>query len=692
MSTIAFRWAVYRVLSPDLLDREMLGAWLLYNDLVAIERRRTLAKRAYWALVGGYVPLLAQQREAEALARDRSLDRAAHFAAKKVVRDSHYELDRAMREAMNAHARAHADPAVARRKDRAKQLRAEHKARGEALTDAALGELLDAEPDCVSERDRLRIELARDAAERGVKPSAKTITRLQREAGLRGPDDWIDVAANAAAYAAYTARGVTFGTRALVSEAIERAVKDAHPMPPSFRRERVASCGLSQLAHGGVKELYSGENTQLRIEPLPDIGRRQAGSRRSGRRALVRVRLGSGAHRAPIFCDVEVVINRPLPEGAIVLQARIKRETLGVRVQHFVVLTCVVPDAFTARARPAHAGGTVAVDLGWRSLGSGDVRVGYAVDSAGREHELTLPRVRPRQRAHAKFAREHPERGPLLGRVRHAQGLHSVIDRAFASDVGGTKTGALYELEAWLATHATCLPEWLAEATKGIGRWESKERLVRLVETWSSRRFGGDDEIYARLAQWRLTWRHLYGWAAQERAKAIRVRNNYFRELARSLAHAYDTIIVTDTDFAATKRRKRADETDRPVMVDDLSRAIAQFAAPGELREAIESEAKRFGTLVARRASNTLSCHACGALCVFDRAVELEHTCEHCGVRWDQDKNAAINMLRNTAPPPKAEAKRERRSDGETTAPARATKKREKSRTKQRLAGRDAAE
>jgi transposase len=40
----------------------------------------------------------------------------------------------------------------------------------------------------------------------------------------------------------------------------------------------------------------------------------------------------------------------------------------------------------------------------------------------------------------------------------------------------------------------------------------------------------------------------------------------------------------------------------------------------------------------------TKRCHACGSMEEFDRR-ELTHTCSTCSLLWDQDYNAAMNML-----------------------------------------------
>ena len=41
----------------------------------------------------------------------------------------------------------------------------------------------------------------------------------------------------------------------------------------------------------------------------------------------------------------------------------------------------------------------------------------------------------------------------------------------------------------------------------------------------------------------------------------------------------------------------------------------------------------------------TATCHVCGTAEVWDQAAHVMHRCGQCGALWDQDHNAAINLL-----------------------------------------------
>ena len=72
----------------------------------------------------------------------------------------------------------------------------------------------------------------------------------------------------------------------------------------------------------------------------------------------------------------------------------------------------------------------------------------------------------------------------------------------------------------------------------------------------------------------------------------------------------------------------------------------ARVAAPGELRLLIKQAVqKRGGTLLEADPKNiTRRDHACGYL-DEERPTKLLHVCKGCGRSYDQDHNAAQNLL-----------------------------------------------
>src|SRR5882724_4703737 len=68
-----------------------------------------------------------------------------------------------------------------------------------------------------------------------------------------------------------------------------------------------------------------------------------------------------------------------------------------------------------------------------------------------------------------------------------------------------------------------------------------------------------------------------------------------------------------------------------------------RMTAVGELRHSLRFSGAK--VVFSKTADTTRECHRCGQLCEWDQAADLTHTCEHCGATWDQDDNAALNLL-----------------------------------------------
>ena len=610
--------------NADLVREHLSAAHRYYNALVEIERWRRSETERFWAERGGYAATLDEIATLTATARalPKGPERLALY---RQVDGIKAEVRRLQRETGLAQCPT---PEARRRKERAREMRAEAKARGQKLTDAELAAMLDREPDCVSPRDRLRLAIAAEYAARGVAVSGKVMVKRLRDAGLATLTDEIEQAAKARDYAAYQASGLSFGTRAVVVEAFSRAVKDSAPEAPAFKRfdEHAVSVGVDfKFADKFTGHLlFNGGNTRVSIERAGDPAGMQAGSRRSGRRAVLRLRIASNADKSPVWASFPIMLDRrKIPPEARVSNVRVSRARVGVHDRWSVVICVSLPAV--APAAPTRSG-AVAIDLTWRRLNSGAIRSAYWADEHGLCGSVELDEKTLR----------------AFDKARDVQGVNS---RLLHTSVSGVEGGIVVELANWLSTRDT-LPEWLAAVAPHVRRWRSGARLNRLVEHWHSNRFDGDEEMFAEMDAWRRTWRHLFEWGERGRENALARRLEIFRLAIKPLVERYGTVIVRGLKLADMKRRKRADQTDL-VLVDDNVRSVMQLAAPGIFREQIAGIAKRRGRHVITLDHDALPtrCHACGGTCAWDRKAHLAHECEHCGAEWDQHYNVARNML-----------------------------------------------
>jgi hypothetical protein len=92
--------------------------------------------------------------------------------------------------------------------------------------------------------------------------------------------------------------------------------------------------------------------------------------------------------------------------------------------------------------------------------------------------------------------------------------------------------------------------------------------------------------------------------------------------------------------------------TSRPPTVPGAAAAARQYrfiAAVSVLYSTLRHTFEREGGSAVRIKVNsaTLTCHACRAVDAWNPAVTLSHTCSSCSLTWDQDYNAAINVLQS---------------------------------------------
>ena len=357
--------------------------------------------------------------------------------------------------------------------------------------------------------------------------------------------------------------------------------------------------------------------TQARVEVLPLPEGAAPGGRRSKRpRALLHLRIGSEG-RAPVMVQVPFVLHRRPPADARVKWVYLVRSLRATHEEWSVQFVCA-REAW-AHADTAGASGVCGIDMGWRHLPDGSLRVAYVEGSDGYAEELRLP-------------------AEWLEAWQHAESLQSIRDREFAL--------ALARLRAWLAVQEE-LPEWLREATETLAQWRSPARLAGLAIRWRAARFDGDAEAFGPLEAWRAQDRHLYDWQAAERHKLLRRRDDLYRRFAARLRWRYERAGVEDTDWSGLFARPPAEEDTEAV----VRRWQARMASPGRLREILQHG----GPELVRRgaAGTTTTCHACGAGPApdWDAVRERMYRCALGHVR-DQDSNAALHLrdAANAAP------------------------------------------
>lgn len=474
-----------------------------------------------------------------------------------------------------------------------------------------------------------------DAARSARRTASSTLAdarRAAREGGaLATRIAEIDALANELRISARAHCGVYWGTYLLIEESVDRARKmplydGTAPNDPRFRRwENEGRIGVQVQGGLPVDRVHDATNRIIRIDPIdprawdPSAGRgerrRALGKVRDGTQARLHVRVGSDG-RDPVWASFPIVMHRPLPPGATIKRASVALRRVHDREIWTVDLTIDVaaPEPSVANA---HA---VGVDIGWRKMEDGSVRVGYAVGTDGWTLDARLPA-------------DH------MRRVEKCRDLASIRAKNFDA--------AREALAAWMERPeiAEILPAWLVTSTRNLRAWRSIARLSSVVRAWEAARFTGDDGAYAPIHAWWRQEEHLRFWECFQRRSVLNRQIDVFRNIGATLGRRYGTVVFESFDLRTFARQPAAEAPAE----NETARTNRQAVGVSRFREIVGTAFRtRGGSVVKEPAVDTTrTCHACLAAAAFDAASEVERTCPSCGVRWDQDENAARNLLRS---------------------------------------------
>ena len=417
-----------------------------------------------------------------------------------------------------------------------------------------------------------------------------------------GLDEW----ARAEAAEARRRRGCSWGTGGLIEESARQAGCLAQggsgvgDLPQFAPWDRVGRVGVQIQGGMSIAELQGGQDTQARL-----LG--------AGKWRQLWLRLGSTGGRKSIWAVWPVVLHREFPPGARIKWVRVHVTRVADRDQWSAQFVLDVP-APLAPPAPRN-GGTVAVDVGWRLFGE-EIRVASWVDDAGKSGELRLP-------------------AGILSHWHKTQDLQSIRAKNFN------------RARATLCARRSELPPALQEETTHAYAWKASRRLTGLVRRWSEARAPGDEALFEELEAWAQQERHLWMWEAFGRRNILRQRREIYRLFGRWLADTYATVVVEHLDMREFAEHPGEDEEEESPATKG-GRPQRFTVALSILRTTAERMVRAAGGewVKAPAAWTTQRCADCQRRERFDAAKEVVHTCSHCGRTWDQDLNAARNLLR----------------------------------------------
>lgn len=373
--------------------------------------------------------------------------------------------------------------------------------------------------------------------------------------------------------------------------------------------------------------LFSGKHPVLRIDPLPENAFDPGvprGERKRLQRTVLRMRISAPQKKGeprepPIFGEWPLYMHRPLPAGAKVVGATVLRFPWdqGFEYRWKLQITVKVPAATQRDGYPM-----VAVNLGWRKLTDGSLRVATWADTDGNTGEVVLSRSEYRDRI---------EKSESIRSTRD-ENLNAILPALKAVGVpcsGWKSPRRIYDLtrnidEIWV-TDAT------DEELDTLSPDELKARRRKLHRSIQ-------DDAAAVAKPWVDRDRHLWWYERGCRTGALNYRKEQYRLFALELAKKYETIIIENYDL-------RGIVEDEYRIKEPAKQRVE--GAPSSAREIFESTGTRLGCRVLMGESKlaTQQCHICGCTIRWKAAPRIMHTCVQCGNTWDQDVNNARNLL-----------------------------------------------
>lgn len=362
--------------------------------------------------------------------------------------------------------------------------------------------------------------------------------------------------------------GLYWGTYLQIERAFGQAQKDTsiyHPL--RFRPWRNG-------AMAGV-QIQASDNPSYFLQMAPADDPRTG--RRAGQRHHVWLRLGTDKNKPVWSNPIPVELSRR-PQG-VVRWAYVQVKRSGDREVWSVHLVCRnVPER-----NDLAESGAVAIDVGWRKLPDGRVRLAYARGDDGVEHELAMS---------ARW----------LERWRRADRIRAHRDK---------------------------LLNELKESDPRFAAVKSPRGAVRKV-----RKLELDDE---HVIAWMKRDRHLWQYETGCREGGVRARREAVREWLRGLRRRYKDAVVKESRHKEMKGSAKDDK------MPQKARDQGHKSSPGEIIELVCRQVFEGTTALVESKMTTATCRSCGHENHVGAGLMVK--CERCGDERDRDRTSTRNMM-----------------------------------------------
>ena len=435
---------------------------------------------------------------------------------------------------------------------------------------------------------------------------------------------------------------VFWGTKGLMADSA-RVAKGIEDRPRIRRWDGRGRIGVQlQPSYQKISSVFDGTNSFLRIDPVPAEAYEKGNKKL--RNTVVHICIGAGEKGQREWASFPVKLHRQIPEDALVKYAWVKRSRLGTEIRYDFQM---VLESRTFARIPNEKLPVVAIDIGWRQVSQQHRRIAYWYDDYGSHGEIVLPeehrtgsknmgKNKPRQYF------DIPNYG-LAGGMDLVERLRSIRDKLFNE--------ARIEFVAWVKEQSD-LPEWFTKAFARVDQWRSPNRLEDTVFGWFDRetkktwrwrenRIAGDEQIFERVTAWCKKNRHLYQWEANERQQSLDRRKDFYRKIHFEFSKRYKLAVFEKFKLSEIAKLAPPEEKNE---LHETARHNRHESALSEFRNIFFAG---MPTALVSPEHTTTTCHKCGWTEKFNAKDELIHKCPNpeCSETWDQDYNAAVNLL-----------------------------------------------
>lgn len=312
-----------------------------------------------------------------------------------------------------------------------------------------------------------------------------------------------------------------------------------------------------------------------------------------------------------------VVIHRDPPVEARIKSVQIVWRREGARRRYYLCCT-LVQQVAEAENPSMHA---VGIDVGWRVSKQG-LLVATAISSDGACERLHLPESLLEMKQQQERLLAHVDENA----VQLASKWHNRLD----------------ELPD---PYRAALGDWSPK--RGAG-WIKTDDLHDHIRNGFKAGTLTHDALPDGFSHWYKRHRHLLPWAENLGAKYLRARREIYRLFAHRITLKFGSVAVKKLDLAELSKTKKRDPT-LPVdpELEAVQRRNRQRAGIYSLVQEITSSAQKTQTrLDLVEDTTTRICHSCGEAPRERNELSVHWTCTNCGQVFDQDVNAAQNLLR----------------------------------------------